>query len=218
MPAYMEGFTDNNTTSELAQFRTQLANIIVKKNGLDKYINNGLTKDLGTATNSFSTYVTSCGINPSDAINKLNVVKGKLKEYNQSVARPLSVLRKQVLAALNVSAQSRALTDKYKALEDLRKELDELEASASTAYTREAVLDTRDDAVSFRQTYGHLNRPLRRYSVPILIIFSLIFAGIGIYGITFMAGDSATPFRAIGGFASVIVIGVIVVLKLMKQL
>lgn len=221
MPAYLEGFTGTNVASDLAQFKTELANILAKKADLDKYINTGLSNDLGIATTTFTDYVTSCGVKAPDAINKLDVVKGRLQEYNQKVATPLATLRKKVLAVLNVSTQTKALTDKYKKMEDLKKELDELDASVSTAYTREAVIDTRDDAVSFRQTWGYLNRPLRRYSVPILIVFSLIFAGLGIYGITFITGGEAgegSPFRAIGGFAALIVIGVIVFMKLMKQL
>ncbi len=193
-----------------------------KKSELDRYINNDLSKDLSTATNSFSTYVTSGGAtNAPDAISKLEVVKAKLQEYNQKVATPITRLRTNILAALNVSKQTQALTNKHKKLEDLKKELDELDANVSTAYTREAVLDTRDDAVSFRQTWGYLNRPLRRYSVPILIVFSLIFAGLGIYGITFITGggeEGGSPLRAIGGFAALIVIGIIVFMKLLKQL
>lgn len=223
MPAFLEGFADNNAASELAQFKTQFANIIGKKSELDRYINNDLSKDLNTATNAFSTYVTSGGaMNAPNAIDNLAVVKNKLREYNEKVTAPLAGLRKQVLTALNVSTQAKSLTDKYTKLEDLKKELNELDGSLSTAHTREAVIDTRDDAVSFRQTWGYLNRPLRRYSVPILIVFSIIFAGLGIYGITFITGGTqgaeGSPLRAIGGFAAFIVVGVIVFMKLLKQL
>lgn len=202
---------------ELSQFSAELANIIVKKTELDKYINTDLSKDLNTAATVFSNYVASGGVNAPAAISKLEVVKKKLNEYNQKVGIPLARLRSKVLTSLNVSKQTQSITDKYKKLEDLKKELNELDASASTAYTREAVLNTRDEAVSFRQTYGYLNRPLRHYSVPILIIFSLIFAGLGIYGITFIMGDGS-PLQAIGGLAALIIIGVIVFMKLLKQL
>lgn len=219
--AFEGGATANDS---LIAFKSELAEIVAKKAELDNYITTGLNADLTAATNTFSDYVTSCGTpdaKASAAYDKLAIIKTKLADYDQNVSRPLLQLRRRVLAALNVSAQTTKLTEKYTELENLKKQLDELETATSTAYTREAVIDTRDEAVSFRQTWGYLNRPLRRYSVPILIIFALIFAAAGLYGLTYIAPvgeDGVSPIKTIASLGALIVIVIVVVMKLIKQL
>jgi uncharacterized protein involved in exopolysaccharide biosynthesis len=223
MPAYVtDGFqSQGSVQNEISQFKTELDTLKNKKSSLDAYISTNLQTDLNQASQTFSQYVTSCGTEAGPTYDKLAAIKNKLVEYNNQVTTPLSRLRQRVLTALNVNNQTAVLTNKYKELEDLKKELDELDASLSTAHTREAVIDTRDDAVSMRQTWGYLNRPLRRYSIPILIVFSLIFAAAGIYGISTMVAtpDAMTsPVRQIIALTALIVVVVVTILKLTKQI
>jgi len=216
-----EGFTTQPTAT--TNFTTQLNDILKKKTDLDKYIDSGLTADINAASSTFLSYVGSAG-KTTNMYDALQPIRNKLTEYNTTVAQPLSTLRTKVLTDLNVNKQSAELTAKYQRLDRLKKELAELDVDASTAYLREAAIDTRKDAVSFQQTWGYLNRPLRRNSIAILIIFALIFAGAAVYGLYYMnsgidevSGMVVNPIKAIATSSALIVIGIIVALKLMKQ-
>ena len=209
-------------SDELTQFKNELATLKSTKISLDRAIEKSLDKDLDKANNFFSRYVTSCGVNnSSQAYESLTLIKQIFKRYNAEVTDKSSRLRQRVLAALNVSNQTAALTNKYQRIDNLKKELEELDTNVSTAYTREAVIDTRDDAVSFHQTWGYLNRPLRRYSIPILIVFAIAFAGAGIYGLSNIGMSSedgaASPMKYIAGTTELIVIGIVTFMKLIKQ-
>lgn len=217
-----EGFTTTQIAAN-TDFAAQLDGIIKKKTDLDKYIDSGLTADINAASSTFLSYVGSAG-KTTNMYDALKPIRDKLTEYNTTVAQPLASLRTKVLTELNVNKQSAELTAKYQRLDNLKKELTELDADASTAHLREAAIDTREDAVSFRQTWGYLNRPLRRNSIAILIIFAIIFAGAAVYGLYYMnsgidevTGMVVNPIRAIAASSALIVIGTIVALKLMKQ-
>ncbi len=208
MPAdIVEGFEGPTATSQMDDFKQRLDAIKAKKAELDNYANRELNDALKRLQASFTPYVTSCGITNATApagsleqtvADKVAAINARLTQYKTSVLNPLATLRRDILAFLNVNGKTQEISKLVEENDRLRKELEEMNDGLSTAYNREAVIDTRDKAVSFNQTWGYLNRPLRRTSIPILIVFGLIFAAAGLVGLYYISPYSTVSLE--GGF------------------
>jgi predicted PurR-regulated permease PerM len=74
----------------------------------------------------------------------------------------------------------------------LKDQLKQEEDNLSTAYTRNKMVETKDSAVSFHQTWGFLERPLKKRSIPILIVLSVILAIAIVVGIYLLVTMTAT--------------------------
>lgn len=200
-----EGFTNSGPTapSQMDNFRQRRDVIIARKRELDEYAS-GRAGALKTALDqlqaTFTPYVTSCGItNSTTSPGSLNQtvedrvasINQQLTRYKNDVINPLATLRRDILAFLNINGKTQEISQLVQQNEDLAKELDEVNGGLSTAYNREAVIDTHDKATSFHQTWGYLNRPLRRSSIPILIVFALIFAAAGLVGLYYISPYSS---------------------------
>ena len=206
MPALIgEGFTNGGptATSQMNAFRQRLDAIKFKKAELDEYAS-GRAAALKTAIDqlqaTFTPYVTSCGITnsmtPPGSLNqtvadKIAPINQRLTSYKTDVINPLATLRRDILASLNINGTTQEISTLVEENERLAKELEEVNGGLSTAYNREAVIDTHDKAASFHQTWGYLNRPLRRSSIPILIVFALIFAAAGLVGLYYISPYSS---------------------------
>ncbi len=207
MPALIdEGFVSGSSgttaDSKMHDFRQRLNAIILKKKELDDYAGptGGLQTALGQLQTTFTPYVTSCGINnataPSGTLDKtvadkVTQITQRLTRYKNEVIKPLSTLRRDIIAFLNINGKTQEISRLVEENDRLRKELEEINDGLSTAYNREAVIDTRDKSVSFHQTWGYLNRPLRRNSIPLLIVFSVVFAAIGLVGLYYLSPYSS---------------------------
>lgn len=234
MPATLESFEDAAPQSQFSNFRTQLDDIKRKKTTLDNYINNGgLQSDMANLQTTFSSYVQSCGVNASMAgpndrttqtvSDKVRVITDKLNEYSNTVVKPLASLRGNVLREINVNAKTAEISTAFEENARLEKEIEEANNELSTATLRDNLVETKDDAISFAQTWGYLRRPLRRISIPILIVFSLLFLAVGIFGLYYIGVSSLGENTGLLQMpalivAPVIVAVIIVVLKLAKQI
>jgi hypothetical protein len=202
MPAdIVEGFegqiaTSQTATSQMDDFKQRLDAIISKKKELDDYTKVGLLTAISNLQMSFTPYVTSCGVKNATApvgsleqtvADKVAAINARLTQYKTNVLNPLATLRRDLLAFLNINGKTQEISKLVEENDRLRKELEEMNDGLSTAYNREAVIDTRDNAVSFNQTWGYLNRPLRRSSIPVLIVFGLIFAAAGLMGLYYIS-------------------------------
>lgn len=199
MPAdILEGFQQGPTAnSKMDDFKQRLAAIVAKKTELDNYALKGaLQESLGRLQKTFTPYVTSCGITNAtapvgsidksveDEIQEINV---RLTQYRTDILSSLAKLRSDLLSFLNINGKTQEISKLVEENERLTKELEEVNGGLSTAYNREAVIDTRDKAISFHQTWGYLNRPLKRNSIPILIVFALIFSAAGLVGLYYLS-------------------------------
>jgi hypothetical protein len=242
MPAdIVEGFeaTSPTATSQMDDFKQRLDAIRAKKKELDDYATTGLKTALDRLQISFTPYVTSCGITNATApvgsleqtvADQVASINARLTQYKTNVLNPLATLRRDILAFLNVNGKTQEISKLVEENDRLRKELEEINDGLSTAYNREATIDTRDKAVSFNQTWGYLNRPLRRSSIPVLIVFGLIFAAAGLVGLYYISPyatvaleGSATSFLQQPAVWMTLAIGVIfggifITLKLTGQL
>ncbi len=202
-PLLEEGFADQIANRVNDSFKTKLAQIEATKATLDKYISGSaqesLDRDIENLKSIFSTYVTSGGVAnavvPSgpnsgppapgsqptidDMIKKIT---DKMAAYKKSVNEELTKLRSNIIQSADVNQLSKTIADKMKTVDDLKKELETANDNLSTAYTRDAMMESKDQLVSYHQTWGFLQRPLKKWSIPIIIaviifISLLSFAG-----------------------------------------
>jgi hypothetical protein len=122
----------------------------------------------------------------------ITTINSKLDEYKRTVIEPLRSLRREIIQSTDVNQLSANITKQINTNQGLEKQLKDENDNLSTAYTRDTVLETKDSVVSYRQTWGFLERPLRKSSIPLLIMFGLIFLVVAITGIFAMFGPTTT--------------------------
>ncbi len=201
-PLLEEGFADQIANRVNDSFKTQLAQIEATKANLDKYISGSaqesLDRDIENLKSIFSTYVTSGGVanavvpsgpnsgpvagSPPTIDDMIRKITEKMAAYKKSVNEELTKLRSNIIQSADVNQLSKTIADKMKTVDDLKKELETANDNLSTAYTRDAMMESKDQLVSYHQTWGFLQRPLKKWSIPIIIaviifISLLSFAG-----------------------------------------
>lgn len=208
MPSLLfEAFTDGaapscGTTKEQLQ-----AQITTLRNTVQDTTNPKLAYQLGQANSSYSD------------------LQAALTVFRTEVVTPLTTLSQTVRSCTNINSVSTQLDTKLSELERLKAELDRVGPELSTAYTREAVVDTKDQAASFQETWGLIQRPIRRQSIPILIVLTLLFltgAGLGLWYLSPYARQLADPgatspwiwFGSLIVIILVVIYGVLAVLRL----
>jgi hypothetical protein len=180
-------------------FKSKFDLILAQKKAQDNYTETQLNVDINNLKNLFSRYVKSGGVAnammqpkadgspPTAADNTvagaINTINLKLDEYKRTVIEPLRSLRREIIVSTDVNQLSTNITKQINVNQELEKQIKEENDNLSTAFTRDTMLETKDDVVSYRQTWGFLQRPLRRSSIPLLIMFGLIFLVISITGI-----------------------------------
>lgn len=203
MPA-PEGFFDGQQVADTvtADFKQQLNRINARKQELDKYIETGLPNDITNLNSIFAEYVKSGGVKnavvapgpnnspPSGAAptvdDMIQKITTNMKKYRNDVNDELQKLRRNVLQSSDVNSLSSKLSNKAAHIDEMKKKLEEENNNLSTAYTRNAMLETKDQAISYQQTWGFLQRPLRKWSIPVLIITILVFVLLSFVGVLLM--------------------------------
>jgi len=127
----------------------------------------------------------------SDLISNLGRIQDYIKRYHTEVVQLSATLVKDASSKLNINNQVNMLGEVLSESASSQSKLLDAQESLSTAYTREATIDTKDDAISYQQTWGYIARPLKRNSIPILIVFTLLFFGVGIVGLWFVSPYAA---------------------------
>jgi hypothetical protein len=190
-------------------FKTKFDTIMAQKKKQDEYVDGQLNVDINNLKGLFSRYVKSGGVSnamaapradgspPPGAANDtvagaITTINSKLDEYKRIVIDPLRNLRREIIQSTDVNQLSANITKQINTNQDLEKQLKEENDNLSTAYTRDTALETKDSVVSYRQTWGFLQRPLRKSSIPLLIMFGLIFLVVAITGMFAMFGPSTT--------------------------
>ena len=175
---------------------------------------NSLPTNINAMNTTVNTKVT-------ELVNDINTLK-------TAIEGPMTIIRDNMSRFTNVNTNVNELTRKMDKLQELKGTLDSLGTDLSTAYTREAVVSTKDEAISYQQAWGMIQRPIRRQSIPLLIIFTLLFltaAGLGIWYLSPFASavqlDSSsllqTPyvyFGTVGLMISVVIYGILAILRL----
>ncbi len=197
--------------------KEELKKIIAKKAILDKYVSdpatstNSLAADLSSAALVLGKYVQSGGAeyvvsqpnsdnspssnSPGTIDDPINNIKKKYDSYQREVYQPLQALRREIMNSVNVADYASKVTDKVSKISLLKEELKKEKENLSTAFTRDAMVETKDYAVSYHQTWGMLERPLRKQSIPFMIVISLVFfigTGLGVYKLKTMGAEMGT--------------------------
>ncbi len=205
MPALIEPFFATNggvSDTVKSNFQTRFENLKAQKAVLDAYIagtnktGSNLSADINNLQALFESYVKSGGVNNAftpaapggsppansntvaDAVETLN---SKLKTYRENILNNLQSLRRDILATIDVNALTNSVSSQVQKIEALKKQIEEENNNLSTAFTRDAMLEHKDKAISYHQTWGFLQRPLRKQSIPYIVFFILAFTFLGIF-------------------------------------
>ncbi len=205
-----EGFFNQpiaNTVKD--EFKAKLARIEAAKRTLDEYItgdakaSSSLEKDIANLNSVFSTYVTSGGVanavvqpGPNGAPppagsqptvdDMIRKITDKITAYKTTVNDELRTLRRNIVQSADVNTLSTTISEKMKTVDDLKKELETAKDNLSTAYTRDAMLETKDQLVSYHQTWGFLQRPLKKWSIPVIIGVTIVIVLMALAGVLLM--------------------------------
>lgn len=203
----IEGF--DSSSSVKTDFQNRLKLLKDRKTNADQYFSNTTSSDQSTLNGqmlalkaSFADYVKSGGVTnainqgtnnnppngPSSTISdRIQAIKEKYNNYKTNVYEPLKTLRQEVLATVDVNSFAANVTNQIERTNSLREQVKQEEENMSTAYTRDRMVETKDSAVSYHQTWGYLERPLKKRSIPILIVITVVLAVAAIIGIYLLA-------------------------------
>jgi|LauGreDrversion4_2_1035121.scaffolds.fasta_scaffold138460_2 hypothetical protein len=209
MPASLiiDGFENQISNTVKDTFKAKLAQIEAAKATLDKYIsgsdNESLDRDIENLKSIFSTYVTSGGVanavvqpgpNGSPPVagsqptvdDMIKKITDKIALYKSAVNEELTKLRSNIIQSADVNQLSAKIAEKMKTVDDLKKELEKANDNLSTAYTRGAMMESKDQLVSYHQTWGFLERPLKKWSIPVIIGVTIMISLMALAGIILM--------------------------------
>lgn len=206
MPALIEPFFNapgGVKETIKSDFQVRFDNLKAMKTTLDNYINgtnktgSTLSADVNNLQSLFDAYVKSGGVSnaytppgpngappssSSTVADAIKILNDNLKTYRENIVNKLQSLRRDILATIDVNALTNSVTQQVQKIDSLKKQIEEENNNLSTAFTRDAVLANKDSAISYHQTWGFLQRPLRKQSLPYIVFFILAFTLAGILG------------------------------------
>ncbi len=199
-----EGFAVQGSSVK-TEFQNRLNILKDRKRNADAYFasttsneQNTLNGQINALKRIFADYVKSGGVenainqdkdnNPPNGPNatitdRIKEINDKYNNYKTNVYDELKTLRQEVLATVDVNTFASNVTNQIERINTLKDQLKSEEDNLSTAYTRNKMVETQDSAVSYHQTWGFLERPLKKRSIPILIVLTVIFAVAAVIGI-----------------------------------
>jgi hypothetical protein len=213
-PTIEEGFAETRGDNVKANFQNQLNILKDRKKNADRYFSSTtdtnqetLNGQISALKASFDEYVKSGGVanainqgrdnnppgGPSSTISdRIQTIKDKYNNYKTNVYEPLKTLRQQVLQTVDVNSFAANVTDQIDRINTLKEQMKQEEDNLATSYTREKMVETKDTAISYHQTWGFLERPLKKRSIPIIIILTVALAVAAIVGVYLLATMGAT--------------------------
>ncbi len=204
MPAEIyEGFQNTDNKAVKSPFQERYDTLVKKKQNMDKEFASGgeMNSLLRNAKGQFKNYVESSGRNLSfaDTQKKLD---DAINNYDENILNKLVSLRKEIINSVDINSKMAELTEINNKLKEKQITLSEAQDNYTTAQVRDKALTTRNSAVSFQQTWGIMQRPIKKQTVPVLIVFTLLFIYLGILGIYYISPASSIVATAAQGSIS----------------
>ena len=172
-------------------FQTTFDNLKMKKANKDNEFNSTSSNPamfnlLKNAKSEFKAYVESSGANTSFATTQERL-DTELNDYDTNILNPLIQLRRNIINATNINTKMAELTKANTDLEKKKKDLELQKDNYTTAQVRNTVLNTHGEAISYHQAWGLIQRPIKKQSIPVLLVFTLLFLYVGILGIYYIS-------------------------------
>lgn len=196
------GTGTNQSVDHLSQQRTTINNLMTAKNAEITNLQAKITSINGlfrTISQPNSTTNSMYSQNVGNLISGLRDINSILNDYYINVVQPSQTLLRDATTTLNINDQTALIDVKLRENATAKRDLEEATEKLSTAHTREATIDTKEDAISYQQAWGYIARPLKKNSIPILIVFTLLFAGIGIVGLWYVSPYAAAAQQLVAG-------------------
>jgi hypothetical protein len=203
MPAALyEGFEETkeeeNLPTIMGSLNDQYKTLKMRKENKDKELASGgaVHRLLNQVQGEFKQYVESSGREVGFAGTQKRL-DDELKNYDDNILFPLINLRKEIINSSDMNLKISKLNTLENKLADKRQELEATKDNYSTAQVRDKALNTRNEAVSYQQTWGLMKRPIKKQTIPVLIVFTLLFIFLGIIGIYYISPVPALATTAI---------------------
>ncbi len=208
MPAAIyEGFEESkeeDAPTFMGSLKEQYDTLKARKENKDKELASGgaVYRLLNQVQGEFKNYVESSGREVGFATTQKRL-DDELKNYDDNILFPLINLRKEITNSSDINVKLSTLNNLTTELSQKKKELEAAKDSYSTAQVRDKALATRNDLVSYQQTWGLMKRPIKKQTVPVLIVFTLLFLYLGVLGIYYISPVPAlatTAMQSSGSF------------------
>lgn len=213
MPAnIIEDFqTNTGAATQYTPFDQRFNDLKAKKINKDKEFdpqtpNAAMVRLLRRSKAGFKAYVESSGANTDFATTQEELDK-ELDNYDSNVLLPLVQLRRDIIASTDINQKMGELTKANQDLEQKKRDLQVQQDNYTTAQVRNTALNTHGEAISYHQAWGLIQRPIKRQSIPVLLVFTLLFIYIGSLGIYYIsplpsliatAGPMSIPSMGVG--------------------
>ena len=179
----------------------QLNSIIERQNQLQSYKNNDLPTDINDMNGRFKAYLRSAGTDSKQmegdnaVIGIMNKINARLAEYKTLISEAAQFMKK-ITDDQDISQKMGRITQLHNEIAQLKKELKELEISVDSSEDRYELIKNRDNTASYFQLFGGIERPIKEYSIPVLISLAVLFFMVGFY-ILFMLMPAMPAMPAI---------------------
>ncbi len=192
MPANItENFQTGTSSANISSFQAEFDRLRKLKENKDKEFNvnnNGaMIKLLRDAKAKFKRYVESSGNDNGEfAMVQTNLDK-ELDQYDAAILNDLIQLRKNIINSTDINKKMDELTQTNQDLEKKKRDLQDYKDNYTTAQVRNTALITHGEAVSYQQTWGIMQRPIKKQTIPVLLVFTLLFLYLGFMGIYYIS-------------------------------
>jgi hypothetical protein len=168
-----------------SDIQKQLNSIIERQNKLQSYKNNDLPADINDMNGRFKAYLRSAGTDAKQmegdnaVIGIMNKINARLAEYKTLIGEAAQFMKK-ITDDQDISQKMGRITQLHNEIAQLKKELKELEISVDSSEDRYELIKNRDNTASYFQLFG-IERPIKEYSIPVLISLAVLFFMVGFY-------------------------------------
>ena len=169
-----------------SDIQKQLNSIIERQTALQTYKNNELPAQINEMNGRFKAYLRSAGTDKAQmegdraVIGIMNKINERLSEYKTLIA-DASQFMKKITDDQDISNKLAKITQLHNEITQLKKELKELQISVDSSEDRYDLIKNRDNTASYFQLFGGIERPIKKYSIPVLISLSVLFFMISFY-------------------------------------
>jgi hypothetical protein len=145
-------------------------------NGLNTYRTNTLPNKISAAKSAMIKYTKTAGISsvPTTEIGEIITKLNEYKNFNASVGSLVNKITKQK----DIGGKVNSLTQIKERIRTLKQQKKQLEEDTESAQLRKESVEKREENVSYYQLFGGFTRPLKVFSIPILIALTIFFISI----------------------------------------
>jgi hypothetical protein len=164
---------DNLLLKSMSEIKTEIDN---EYNRLNTYRTNILPTKINEAKVEIVKYTKTAGLSqiPNNQLIELNSKLNEYKDFNSSVGSLINKITKQK----DIGGKVNSLAQIKERIKSLKQQKKQLEEDTESAQLRKDSVEKREENVSYYQLFGGFTRPLKVFSIPILIALTIFFISV----------------------------------------